>query len=101
MKKARNRRSNGMRREYDFATMKGGIRGKYVNRLRAGSNHILLQPELANAFPSDAAVNEALRAALTVATVVSRSKRQPNNRVRRPRARTRVHGRRRSSGERR
>ncbi len=63
-----------MRPEYDFASMKGGVRGKYVNRYRARTNLVLLDPELAEAFPTDAAVNNALRAVLKVAEVV----RSPN-----------------------
>jgi len=42
---------DGMRPEYDFATMKGGVRGKYAKRFRAGTNLILIDPELAKAFP--------------------------------------------------
>jgi hypothetical protein len=61
---------NDVRPEYDFASMKGGIRGKYVKRYRAGTNLVLLDPEVAAAFPSDAAVNEALRAVLSIAKVV-------------------------------
>ena len=54
--------------EYDFPSMKGGVRGKYVARLRReGSNLVLLEPEIAKAFPSDAAVNDALRAVLNTA----------------------------------
>ena len=49
--------------------MKGGVRGKYVNKYRAGANLVLLDPEVARAFPTDAAVNQALRAVLTVAKV--------------------------------
>jgi len=55
---------DGMRPEYDFATMKGGVRGKYAKRFRAGTNLILIDPELAKAFPTEAAVNGALRAIL-------------------------------------
>ena len=44
--------------------MKGGVRGKYVKRYLAGTNLILLDPELAKAFPTEAAVNETLRAVL-------------------------------------
>jgi hypothetical protein len=45
--------------------MKGGVRGKYAARLnREGSNLVLLEPDIARAFPSDAAVNEALRGVL-------------------------------------
>jgi len=59
-----------MRPEYDFASMKGGVRGKYVKRYRAGTNLVLLDPELAEAFPSDAAVNDALRAVLKMTETV-------------------------------
>jgi len=59
-----------MRPEYDFASMKGGVRGKYVKRIRAGTNLVLLDPELSEAFPTDAAVNQALRAVLNIAKVV-------------------------------
>ena len=44
------------------ASMKGGVRGKYVKRLQDGSNLVLLEPHVAAALPSDAAVNKALRA---------------------------------------
>jgi hypothetical protein len=59
-----------MRPEYDFASMKGGIRGKYVKRYRAGTNLVLLDPEVAAAFPNDAAVNQALRAVLSITKAV-------------------------------
>ncbi len=49
---------NEIRDEYDFSK---GDRGKYVERLKGGSNFVLLEPELAEQFPSDRAVNEALR----------------------------------------
>ncbi|HYM62019.1 MAG TPA: hypothetical protein VEZ11_14150 [Thermoanaerobaculia bacterium] len=68
-----------MRPEYDFASMKGGVRGKYVRRLRAGSNLVLLEPELANAFPTDEAMNEALRAVLKAASVVRSRRRTGRN----------------------
>ena len=44
--------------EYDF---RGGVRGKYVDRLADGSNVVLISPELSVEFPSEAAVNDALR----------------------------------------
>ena len=51
-----------LRPEYDLrALLKGGIRGKYVARYRAGINLVLLDPDVARAFPDEAAVNEALR----------------------------------------
>lgn len=50
-----------LRPEYDFSEMKGGIRGKYVERYRAGTNIVLLDPDVVQAFPTSEAVNEALR----------------------------------------
>ena len=51
-----------LRPEYDLnELLKGGVRGKYVERYRAGTNLVLLDPDVARAFPSDTAVNEALR----------------------------------------
>jgi hypothetical protein len=55
-----------MRPEYDFASMKGGVRGKYVKKYRAGTNLALLDPDVAAAFPNDAAVNRALRAVMSI-----------------------------------
>ena len=65
-----NRSDDDLQPEYDFASMKGGIRGKYAARLRKGSNLVLLDPEVAEAFPSDAAVNEALRGMLNTTRAV-------------------------------
>lgn len=56
-----------LRPEYDFSEMKGGVRGKYVERYRSGINLVLLDPDVAQAFPNDAAVNEALRLLMQVA----------------------------------
>jgi len=51
-----------LRPEYDLQELlKGGVRGKYVARYRAGTNMVLLDPDVAKAFPDEAAVNEALR----------------------------------------
>jgi hypothetical protein len=51
-----------LRPEYDLAELlKGGVRGKYVERYRAGTNLVRLEPDVARAFPDEAAVNEALR----------------------------------------
>jgi hypothetical protein len=37
------------------------VRGKYAKRFRAGINLVLLEPEVAKAFPNEKAVNEALK----------------------------------------
>jgi hypothetical protein len=51
--------------EYDEETLrsllKTGVRGKYVLRYRQGTNLIKLDPDLADAFPTEKAVNDALR----------------------------------------
>jgi hypothetical protein len=47
-----------MREEYDF---KGGVRGKYAKRFAEGTNLVLLEPDVAKAFPDSRSVNEALR----------------------------------------
>jgi hypothetical protein len=72
MRKGKAAAINDLRPEYDFAKMKGGIRGKYLRRYRAGTNLVLLEPDLAEAFPDDASVNKALRAAVKMAAVVRR-----------------------------
>jgi hypothetical protein len=70
-----------LRAEYDFASMPGGVRGKYVKRYRQGVNLALLDPEVAEAFPTDAAVNEALRTVLRTTKAQRRAKRLPNKRM--------------------
>lgn len=102
MKKVRKTNGDTMLPEYDFASMKGGVRGKYIKRLRSGSNLALLEPEVAAAFPDDAAVNKALRAALVAASAVAPG-RLPDSALQRshsrvtPRAK-RAHGSRRTAG---
>jgi len=57
-----------LRPEYDLRELlKGGVRGKYVERYRAGTNLVLLDPDVAKAFPSEKAVNEALRLVIQLA----------------------------------
>ena len=41
--------------------MKGGVRGKYAARYRAGTNLVRLDADVARAFPNEKAVNEVLR----------------------------------------
>ncbi len=65
MNKARPARtSDGMRTEYD---LRGGVRGKYAGRFAARANVVILAPDVAEAFPSSTAVNEALRLLIRVA----------------------------------
>lgn len=50
-----------MREEYDFT---GGVRGKYASRFAKGSNVVILDPDVAKAFKTSVAVNDALREVL-------------------------------------
>jgi hypothetical protein len=50
-----------LRPEYDLAKLKGGVRGKYLERYRQGTNVAFLAPDVRAAFPTDEAVNKALR----------------------------------------
>lgn len=56
-----------LRPEYDFSKMQGGVKGKYVERYMAGTNIVLLDPDVAQAFPTSEAVNEALRLLMQIA----------------------------------
>jgi hypothetical protein len=56
-----------MRPEYDFSQLKDRVRGKYVERYRAGTNLVLLESDVQAAFPDAESVNEALRMLLKVA----------------------------------
>lgn len=47
-----------MRAEYDFT---GGVRGKYAQRYAAGSNVVVLDPDVAEMFPTSRVVNSTLR----------------------------------------
>ena len=78
MKKTNPISADGMRPEYDFASMKGGVRGKYVRRAREGTNIVLIQPEVAEAFPTEEAVNEALRGVLNTTRAVRSTGGLPN-----------------------
>ena len=88
MKKASSRPLDDLRAEYDFASLSGGVRGKYAGRYRAGVNLVLLDPELAKAFPSDRAVNEALRTILRASKPHRRPQQLPNKRMQQTRSAT-------------
>lgn len=48
-----------MRTEYDFSH---GVRGKYARRFAQGTNVVVLEADVAKAFPNSRAVNDSLRA---------------------------------------
>jgi hypothetical protein len=76
MKKATARKNNGLRREYDLSKLRGGVRGKYYRRFTEGTNLVLLDPDVADAFPDAKAVNDALRVLVKVASERVRSGRR-------------------------
>lgn len=61
-----------LREEYDVSKMKGVVRGKYAERYKQGSNIVVLAPDVAEAFPDEESVNEALRLLISVAKSASR-----------------------------
>jgi hypothetical protein len=67
MKKADKKRDE-LRAEYDLSKLKGKVRGKHVKSASAGTNLVLLEPDVAEAFPDASAVNEALRMLAEVAS---------------------------------
>ena len=63
-----------LRPEYDLPQLlKDGVRGKYAERYQAGSNLVLLAPDVARAFPNDEAVNQALRLVIQLAKIQIRT----------------------------
>jgi hypothetical protein len=60
--KSKDEKVDELRHEYDLAALlKDGVRGKYARRYEQGTNLVLLSPDVARDFPTDEAVNEALR----------------------------------------
>jgi hypothetical protein len=80
-------RWNELRPEYDLSKLKGGVRGKYYARARAGTNLVLIEPDLASVFPDTGSVNRALRlladTAEAAAAYTKRVRRVPNKRLKR------------------
>ena len=61
-KKSKDEKADELRPEYDLRELlKGGVQGKYSGRFHEGTNLVLLDKEVAREFPTDQAVNEALR----------------------------------------
>lgn len=88
MKKApTSKRADELRPEYDLSKLKGGVRGKYYARARAGTNLVLIEPDLANVFPDTDSVNRALRLLADTAEAAAahpkRVRRAPNHRLKR------------------
>jgi len=66
-----------LRPEYDMKSLlKGGVRGKYAARYRAGTNLVLLEPEVARAFPNEKTVNETLKLVMKLKQVQENTSRK-------------------------
>ncbi len=66
-KKPKKATTDELRPEYDAALIRAGVRGKYAQDYKAGTNLIRLAPDVAEAFPDTEAVNTALRMLLKIA----------------------------------
>lgn len=60
--------SDELRPEYYREELGDGVRGKYFENFQKGTNLVLLNPEIAEAFPTDEAVNNALKFLIDIAT---------------------------------
>ena len=70
MKKKISEISDELRPEYDLKSMlKDGVRGKYAAQYCEGTNLVLLEPDVASAFPNEKAVNDALRLVMKLTEV--------------------------------
>ncbi len=56
-----------IRREYKREDLGKGMRGKYFEDYKKGTNLVLLSPDVAAAFPDDVSVNDALRSLMKIA----------------------------------
>lgn len=66
-----------LRPEYDLRELlKTGVRGKYADRYHAGTNLVLLEPDVAEAFPDEEAVNETLRLVMKLKNIPVGKKRK-------------------------
>ncbi len=78
MKKAKVRE---MRPDYRREELGPGVRGKYLDAYRSGTNLILLSPDVAKAFPTEDAVNDALRSFVSVAQRTTSARKRAPRRV--------------------
>ena len=72
MKKAKSEMADELRPEYKRSDFGEIVRGKYANHIKEDSNVVLLEPDIAQAFPNDEAVNKALRYLLEIAEASGR-----------------------------
>jgi len=80
----RKEKNDEPRAEYRREDLGRGVRGKYLKAYQAGTNLVLLSPDVAQAFPSEDAVNKALRSLIEVAqrTVARKTTSRPRAKAR-------------------
>jgi hypothetical protein len=76
MKKESMAELDDLRPEYNLSQLKGGVRGKYYRRASAGTNLVLIEPDLAVLFPNAESVNRALRVLAEAAKSTTAPKRR-------------------------
>lgn len=78
--------TDDLRPEYKRSDFGEIVRGKYTRRISKATNVVVLDPEVAKAFPNDKAVNDTLRSLLDLAKTSSRLALRSTGRARRQRA---------------
>jgi len=86
MKKDKKIEKDELRSQYKRSDFSGGlVRGKYAKKIKESSNIIVLRPEVAEAFPNEEAVNNALLSLINIAQktirLTKRSTRSPKKRA--------------------
>ena len=86
MKRGSRKAGDELRSEHRRSDFGKLVRGKYAARAATETNVVVLEPELAEAFPNAKAVNEALRGLLDVAATTARLTRRSTGRAKQQRA---------------
>ena len=68
----RDKKEDELRPEYRREDLGKGVRGKYYKAYKSARNLVLLEPEVARAFPDDKSANEALKSLIKVAQAATR-----------------------------
>jgi hypothetical protein len=102
-KSAETNENDDLRPEYDLSTLTGGVRGKYYGQATAGTTLVLLERDVAEAFPDGETINQALRVLIRIAETKARTTKsqleptntapQPPNRARKARPKSRKRAR--------
>ena len=83
MKKANQTKSDELRPEYKRSDFGETVRGKYASRAAVATNVVVLDQQVAKAFPTDEAVNQALQSLIDIAKTSTRPTRRSSGRAKR------------------